>query len=224
MNTTNASLRAALARKTAALETLAREAVSLDAVRLRAENAQRLAEKKAEKAEKKTKRAMLLVKKVVKMLKAKRKARETEREESISPTPEPEENELREIQKRYKARGDVYLEEKAKLDADLLDGKLTEHKYRWKLGIERLDIAAHQQQCGWVSWKDEVDRDFWTKRKAECMAWHDKSASLFEQKYWILLVMATDGILDVNDTCAVKALLKTALDFMEDWGNSLGRD
>ena len=36
--------------------------------------------------------------------------------------------------------------------------------------------------------------------------------------------MAADSILEGNRTWAVKRLLKAALEFLEDWGSSLGRD
>ncbi|KAH0398143.1 hypothetical protein KCU89_g7542, partial [Aureobasidium melanogenum] len=84
MNTSSISVRKAFARTTAALKTVAFEAVALDAARRRAENACRL------------KKAMLLVKKVVKILKTERKANKAKNKDSL---------------------GDEYLEKKKKLDA-----------------------------------------------------------------------------------------------------------
>ncbi|KAH0015816.1 hypothetical protein KCU78_g8058, partial [Aureobasidium melanogenum] len=104
MNTSSIYVRKAIARTTAALKTVAFEAVTLDAARRRAENAYRL------------KKAMLLFKKVVKVLKTEKKAKKAKNKDCHSP--ELEEKELDVLLQRYKALGDEYLEKKKKkLDA-----------------------------------------------------------------------------------------------------------
>ncbi|KAK6001230.1 hypothetical protein QM012_002561 [Aureobasidium pullulans] len=217
MNTSNILLRRALARKTAALKTIALEAVALDAARCRAEDSQR-------RAEKKIKKAMWLVKKVVKMLKAERKAKRAEEELENPDSPISEEEELELALQQYKAFGEEYRKRKEELDTNLLEGNLSHYEHRWEVGLARLIMADNRQHCGWVGWDEYVDRDFSTQRKAECMAWHDKSANLFEERYWKLLILAADCILDGTSCITINALLEAALQCMEDWGDSLGRD
>ncbi|KAG9517825.1 hypothetical protein KCV07_g5926, partial [Aureobasidium melanogenum] len=108
MNASSISVRKAFAHTTAALKTVAFEAVALDAARRRADNACR-------RSERKTKKAMLLVKKVVKILKTERKANKAKNKDCHSP--ELEEKELDVLLQRYRALGDEYLEKKKKLGA-----------------------------------------------------------------------------------------------------------
>ncbi|KAH0154454.1 hypothetical protein KCU67_g9056, partial [Aureobasidium melanogenum] len=95
MNASSISVRKAFARTTAALKTVAFEAVALDAASRRAKNARRL------------KKAMLLVKKVMKILKTERKAKKAKNKDCHSP--ELEEKEPDVSLQRYKALGDEYL-------------------------------------------------------------------------------------------------------------------
>ncbi|KAG9696440.1 hypothetical protein KCU95_g2331, partial [Aureobasidium melanogenum] len=214
MNASSMFLREALARKTAALKTVVHEATALDAAR-------RSATTRARRAEKKAKKAMLLVKNVLKLLKAEKKANETKKEKSLSPEPYKSEAELEEMDQKYQAAGQKYLEQKAKLERDLREDRLSAKEHKLELENARIDMATVQLDNGWgdIEFAREPD---WIERKAEYMAWQGRSERGWEEKYWRTLVFAAECIVD-GSAFGVEELLSAAREFLDQWGSCWGQ-
>ncbi|KAG9946003.1 hypothetical protein KCU85_g6916, partial [Aureobasidium melanogenum] len=211
MNASSIFLREALARKTAALRTVIYEAAALDAAR-------RSAIARARRAEKKTKKAMLLVKRVLKLLKVERKANETKREKSESPEPYKSEAELEEMHQRYQDAGQKYLEQKAKLERDMREDRLSAKEYKLELENARIDMATVQLDNGWGDIEFARASD-WIERKAEYMAWQGRSECDWEEKYWRTLAFAAECVAD-GSAWGVEGLLSAAREFLNEWGLS----
>ncbi|KAH0351898.1 hypothetical protein KCU81_g2165, partial [Aureobasidium melanogenum] len=211
MNASSIFARKALASTTTALKTVALNAASLDAARCRAKA-------RTKRAEKKTKKAMSLVKKVVKLLKAERKAKETKREKSESPEPYKSEAELEEMHQRYQDAGHRYLEQKAKLERDMREDRLSAKEYKLELENARIDMATVQLKNGWGD-IEFVRASDWIERKAECMAWQGRSECGWEEKYWRTLAFAAECVAD-GSAWGVEGLLSAARDFLNEWGMS----